>query len=110
MIPPPCPPRLAVLWRSPRPRSASPAPSVASRFDFNVGRSLAYYNGGRAAPIEHVRPEAICARRPGWHIVELPADDARDKTLTLGGERCALNHRLVGVYNRFVPWQSARAL
>lgn len=88
--------------------AASSDPRVATSFDFNVGRSLAFWNRFLGRPIEWVAKDDLCSQRPGWYVEELRGDDADTTRLTLGG--CALHYDLQRVVGRATPWQSAWAL
>lgn len=90
--------------------AASDRPTLASSFDFNVGKSVDHFNRDRAATVELTPSSEICKRRPGWYIAELPDHATPEPALTVPGEGCALAFKLVGVYNRDVPWLSLWAL
>jgi hypothetical protein len=84
---------------------ASGEPTLASSFDFNVGRSVDFFNVDRGSALELIGKPAICAREPRWYVAELPDDGAAKPALQVEGEGCALSYALVGVYDRDIPWQ-----
>jgi len=79
--------------------------AIASSFDFNVGRTVAFYNGTQTAPLELVPRARLCERRPGWYVSELPTNDPAAAAVSLAGEGCEIRYALVGSYSRYTPGQ-----
>jgi hypothetical protein len=80
--------------------------TIASSFDFNVGRTIAHYNLDRASPLDHIPSSDLCARRPGWYVQEFAGNEQPDAALPVKGEGCKISYVLQGVYARNTPWQA----
>lgn len=81
--------------------------TLASSYDFNIGKNVRYFNRMRDARLDLVPAEQICARKPAWYIVQMSGDVAADPALVLGADPCQLSYDLAGVYNRVpdqLPW------
>jgi hypothetical protein len=90
--------------------AASSDKTVASSFDFNVGKSVDFFNATRGAGLDLISTDQICARKPAWYILELAGAEARAATLDIKGNGCVIPFALVGAYDLNVPSQPAWAL
>lgn len=79
--------------------------SIASSFDLNVGRSVAYFNGTRAGRLEMIPPGAVCRRGPGWFVLETGGKGEAAPHIEIGQPDCRLGYDLAGVYDRDIPDQ-----
>ena len=84
--------------------------TLASSFDFNVGKSVDFFNATRGAGLDLIAPDQICARRPAWYILELAGAEAPAASLAVKRDGCVIPFALVGAYDLDVPWQPAWAL
>jgi hypothetical protein len=90
--------------------AASDDKTLASSFDFNVGKSVDVFNATRRAGLDLIAPNQICAREPAWYILELAGAEARLASLAIKGDGCVIPFALVGAYDLNVPSQPAWAL
>jgi hypothetical protein len=90
--------------------AASSDKTLASSWDFNIGKSVDFFNATRGAGLDLVAPDQICAREPAWYILELAAAEARAPSLAVKGDGCVIPFALVGAYDLNVPSQPAWAL
>lgn len=85
--------------------------TLATSFDFNVGRNVDYFNRARGVELDLVPAERLCAQRPAWYIVQMAGDVAPDPTIDLAGAGCRLTYTFRGEYNRVpsqLPWSLYR--
>jgi hypothetical protein len=85
-------------------------PRLASSFDFNVGKSVAWFNRTRGTQLDLEPVAGLCEGKPTWYIREIPGDIAPYPTQILGGAACRLSYALSGVYDAHIPSQSPWAL
>ena len=85
----------------------SPDRTLSTSHDFNVGKSVAYFNATRGAGLVLIPAEQMCAEPPAWRIVETRGDGKAEPELTTD---CGLSYRLEGVFDRDVPSQLPWAL
>ncbi len=84
----------------------SNAPTLASSHDFNVGKTIAWYNATRGAALDLAPPDRLCEAKPGWYVLETRGDGKAEEMLSL----CATPYRLAGVFDEDVPSQLPWAL
>ena len=80
--------------------------ALASSHDFNVGKSVAWYNQTTGASLPLVPPERMCAETPIWYVLETSGKGHADSVLTV----CGRDYRLDAVYGRDTPSQLPWAL
>ena len=90
--------------------AASSEKTLASSFDFNVGKSVDIFNATRGAGLDLVAPDRLCVHKPAWYILELAGAEARAASLAVKGDGCVIPFALVGAYDLDVPSQPAWAL
>jgi hypothetical protein len=90
--------------------AASSDKTLASSWDFNVGKSVDFFNATRGAGLDLIARDQICARKPAWYILELAGAEARAPSLAIKGDGCVIPFALVGAYDLDVPSQPAWAL
>ena len=90
--------------------AASSEKTLASSFDFNVGKSVDIFNATRGAGLDLVAPDRLCVHKPAWYILELAGAEARAASLAVNGDGCVIPFALVGAYDLNVPSRPAWAL
>jgi hypothetical protein len=90
--------------------AASSDKTLASSFDFNVGKSVDIFNATRGAGLDLIAPDQVCAHKPAWYILELAGAEARAASLAVNGDGCVIAFALVGAYDLDVPSRPAWAL
>ncbi len=88
--------------------AASADPRLASNYDFNVGKSVAYYNLTHARPVQLAPQGDLCALKPAWFVVEMQNGPTADPEFDVAAGDCRLAYRLNGIFDRHatsqLPW------
>ena len=96
------------LARRARNDPASGETRLATNFEFNVGKHVAYFDATATARMLAVTPDArLCEERPGWYVAERE-DKLFAGEVELGAPDCRLTYRFVRSYGKSglsqTPW------